>query len=584
MNENYTREHNAQILLRLLKEHQIRKIIVSPGTTNIAITGSVQNDNYFEVYSAPDERSAAYMACGMAAECQVPVVLSCTGATASRNYIPGLTEAFYRKLPILAITSTPPTGRVGNYFPQQLDRSQQLNDIANLSVQIPIIHNEQETWEVNTKINNALLELRRKTGGPVHINLETECNPFFDVEHLSETRVIKRIEGFFPIGEYPLIDCGKVAVYVGSHLKWNQELTDAVDEFCEKYNSVVLIDHTSNYPGKYGVMYNLIGAQECYNSPLKSIKCLIDIGSVSGAYMAITPEEVWRVNPDGEIRDRFQKTTFVFEMDEVTFFRHYDSLLTEKSNMTLFPMYVNEYRELYNRIEELPFSNIWIAKELSQQLPAHSVIHLGILNSLRAWDFFETDKSITAFSNTGGFGIDGCVSSLIGASIAVPNKLFFGVVGDLAFFYDMNSLGNRHVGNNVRLLVVNNGKGTEFRNYSHNAARFGERADSYIAASGHYGNQSHGLIKHYAEDLGFEYICAQNKYEFEQSKDIFLSPEVRKKTMIFEVFTDSDDESNALYAINHLIEDAKPMQYYAKKLVSGIIGDKGIQTIKKIIG
>ena len=49
MNENYTREHNAQILLRLLKEHQIRKIIVSPGTTNIAITGSVQNDNYFEV-------------------------------------------------------------------------------------------------------------------------------------------------------------------------------------------------------------------------------------------------------------------------------------------------------------------------------------------------------------------------------------------------------------------------------------------------------------------------------------------------------------------------------------------------------
>ena len=252
--------------------------------------------------------------------------------------------------------------------------------------------------------------------------------------------------------------------------------------------------------------------------------------------------------------------------------------------MTLFPMYVNEYRELYNRIEELPFSNIWIAKELSQQLPAHSVIHLGILNSLRAWDFFETDKSITAFSNTGGCGIDGCVSSLIGASIAVPNKLFFGVIGDLAFFYDMNSLGNRHVGNNVRLLVVNNGKGTEFRNYSHNAARFGERADSYIAASGHYGNQSHGLIKHYAEDLGFEYICAQNKYEFEQSKDIFLSPEMRKKTMIFEVFTDSDDESNALYAINHLIEDAKPMQYYAKKLVSGIIGDKGIQTIKKIIG
>lgn len=581
MNDKYTRECNAQILLGLLKEHQIRKIIVSPGTTNIAITGSVQNDSFFEVFSAPDERSAAYMACGMAAECQEPIVLSCTGATASRNYIPGLTEAFYRKLPILAVTSTPPTGRIGNYFPQQLDRSKQLNDIANLSVQIPIIHNEQEEWEVNTKINNALLELRRTTGGPVHINLETECNPCFDVEFLPTTRVIRRIQGFLPKNEYPRIDCGQIAIYVGAHVKWSRKLTDAVDEFCEKYNSVVLIDHTSNYPGKYGVMYNLIGTQECHDSPLKSIKCLIDIGTVSGAYMTIVPEEVWRVNPDGEIRDRFQKTTFVFEMNETAFFEHYDSLSTEKSNMTLFNSYVNEYRMLYNRIGELPFSNIWVAKELSQQLPSHSVIHLAILNSLRAWNFFEKEKSITGFSNTGGFGIDGCVSALIGASIAVPDKLFFGIIGDLAFFYDMNSLGNRHIGNNVRLLIVNNGKGTEFRNYNHNAARFGNKADSYIAASGHYGNKSYGLVKHYAEDLGFEYICAKNKQEFEEKKNIYLNPEVREKSIIFEVFTDSNDESNALYAINHLLVDSK--LYYAKKIVSDILGDSGIQTIKRII-
>lgn len=52
-----------------------------------------------------DERYSAYLACGMAAESDEPVVLNCTGATASRNYIPALTKAYYRKLPILAITS-----------------------------------------------------------------------------------------------------------------------------------------------------------------------------------------------------------------------------------------------------------------------------------------------------------------------------------------------------------------------------------------------------------------------------------------------------------------------------------------------
>lgn len=103
MEKYYTSERNAQIVIALLKANNIRKIIVSPGATNITFVASIQQDPYFEIYSSVDERSAAYMACGLAAESGEPVVLSCTGATASRNYLPGLTEAFYRKLPVLAI-------------------------------------------------------------------------------------------------------------------------------------------------------------------------------------------------------------------------------------------------------------------------------------------------------------------------------------------------------------------------------------------------------------------------------------------------------------------------------------------------
>ena len=63
----YTDEQNAQIVIALLKGHGIRKVVASPGATNIPITGSIQNDPFFEVWSAPDERSAAYIACGLAA-------------------------------------------------------------------------------------------------------------------------------------------------------------------------------------------------------------------------------------------------------------------------------------------------------------------------------------------------------------------------------------------------------------------------------------------------------------------------------------------------------------------------------------
>ena len=91
MDMKYTDEKNIQIVLGLLKAHGIRKVIASPGTTNIGLVASMQHDSYFELYSAADERSAAYMACGLASETGEAVVLSCTGATASRNYIPALT-------------------------------------------------------------------------------------------------------------------------------------------------------------------------------------------------------------------------------------------------------------------------------------------------------------------------------------------------------------------------------------------------------------------------------------------------------------------------------------------------------------
>ena len=523
------------------------------------------------------------MACGMAAECEEPIALSCTGATASRNYIPGLTEAFYRKLPILAITSTPPIGRIGHYFPQQLDRSQQLNDMVVTSVQIPIIKKGEDEWEVNTKINTALLELRHNGFGPVHINLETECNPVFDVEELPNERIIRRIVGESNQIEWPEIKYGNTAIFVGSHLRWTDKLREVVDEFCEQYNSVVLVDQTSNYSGQYGIMYNLIGNQEQHDTRFKRIGLLIDIGMVSGAYMRINPNEVWRINEDGVVRDRFQKMSYVFEMDEVSFFEHYVSMKKNEKNTSLFAGYKDKYNECYNKIDSLPFSNIWIAKQLASVIPEGSVVHLGILNSLRAWDFFERSKYVCCFSNTGGFGIDGGVSTLIGASIVSPNKLFFGVIGDLAFFYDMNSLGNRHVGKNLRLIVINNGKGTEFRNYSHNAAKFGERADDYIAAAGHYGNQSNELLAHYAQDLGLEYICVHSQEEFKQHEERFLRTE-GNQSILMEVFTNSEDESNALHIINNLIVDPQVEISPVKRMVAEMVGEAGVKTIKRMLG
>ena len=190
----YTDEVNVQILVALMKHHGVRHIVASPGTTNITFIACLQRDSYFTVYSAADERSAAYMACGLAAESGEPVALSCTGATASRNYLPGLTEAYYRKLPVLAVTSTQHLGRIGSMTPQVIDRTNELNDVCKVSVQCPSVHSADDRWACEVNLNRALLELTHHGGGPVHINLVTTYSNNFDVTELPRVRYVDRVE------------------------------------------------------------------------------------------------------------------------------------------------------------------------------------------------------------------------------------------------------------------------------------------------------------------------------------------------------------------------------------------------------
>ena len=229
------------------------------------------------------------MACGMAAETGEPVALSCTGATASRNYMPALTEAYYRKLPVLAITSSRSIGQIGQNIDQVIDRTHLPNDIARKSVYIPIPNSKADIWECNLKINTALIELRRHGGGPVHINLMTCYSDDFSVKELPQERVIHYHSYGYRLPELS----GSIGVFVGAHLKWTKELTATVDAFCEKYNAVVLKNRTSNYKGNYGVDFFLLWQQK-NASVAEKFKCLIYIGDVTSFAYGFA-DEIWNI-------------------------------------------------------------------------------------------------------------------------------------------------------------------------------------------------------------------------------------------------------------------------------------------------
>lgn len=573
----YVNESNTLQLIALLKKHNIKKIVASPGNTNISFIGSIQDDPFFQIYSCVDERSAAYIACGLSEESNESVVLSCTGATAARNYPSGLTEAFYRKLPIVAITSSQAFGRVGQLFPQFTDRNVISNDVAKESVQIPYPYSEEEKWSNNIKINKVLLQLKGKDKGPVHINIETLFSSDFSVKTLPEERAIMK---FYNNDKLPNIKAQKVCIFVGSHSKFTMELQNAIDEFCEKYNAIVLCDQTSNYKGKYRILGGLVAAQSDYDAVCKYADLYIHIGEISGSYYLFKKGIFWRVNEDGEIRDPFRLLESVFEMNELDFFNYYNSLVSRKKN-TYFDEWKMENKKIESMIEELPLSNAWMCQQTAHRLPQNSVLHLAILNSLRSWNLFDTPNSVYSYSNVGGFGIDGCISSCVGASLVNKQKLYFCVSGDLATFYDLNVLGNRHIGNNFRLLVSNNGTGFEMHCKGSIGSEFDyAEADRFFCAGGHFGSQSRLLLRHFAEDLGFDYIKAETKEEYLNNIEYFVDPNLHEKPLIFEVFVNPKDDEFAYNATKRTITSNKAV---AKKVAKKVLGNKGYNSIKKMI-
>ncbi len=544
----YPDDKNAQVVLALLKKYNIRRIVVSPGTTNVPIARTVQFDPFFEVYSAVDERGAAYLAGGLAFATGEPVAISCTGATASRDYIPGLTEAYYRGLPVIAITSQHHSPMYSDLMPQVTDRTVSQNDIKRFAAILPVIKDDEDLRACVQLVNEALYTATRRDAGPVHINLPVTNMYSFTTPALPDVQKIDVYDAeAFPTDALKAALKGKnVALFIGAHKPFDAATKAAIETFAANLHAPVFCDQTANYAGRNRVLSAVAGDL----SDIKTLPDLvIDLGSVSGDYSAsrfFKGRRVWRISEDRRFHNRHgaEIVEKLFFCSERFFFEHLKTAVGE-----------NTYYETVAaalapaKTPTLPLSNIYAASMLSARIPKDSFLHLGILNSLRSMNFFALDPSVRVSCNVGGFGIDGALSTALGQALADKNRMSFCLLGDLAFFYDMNALGNRHVGRNLRILLINNGRGVEFRLNAGLERLWGSDTDDLIAAKGHFGS-----AKGWAESMGFRYLCAADKAAFEEQIDAFCDPDAFDRPVVFEVFTDAENEKTALAhlrAFNH---------------------------------
>lgn len=571
----YTIQENVRIVVSLLKQYNIRYLVLNPGGTNIPLVHAVQNDPFFTCYSVPDERSAMYFAIGLYLQTGEIVATSCTSAQATRNYVPGLTEAYYKHVPVLAITTSKLERFQYQDYMQAPDQCSLPRDSVKRTFDLPPVTDDNTRAFCYHNAKEAILELTHRSPGPVQLNIrivDIQQGKFEDVD-LPKIRPLRRYMAWEDWNDVELKG-KKILVVVGEHRPFTPRQQKALDIFCKHFNVAVYTNHISNFHNDYSVQANLLVSSGGIQ-PLQP-EVIITIGGqtgdypVYGALCGLKESEHWRVSEDGNYVDTYNRLTKIFECPDYYFFERFKA---EGDNDH---SYYEAWVALNNTMDydvNLPFSNLFVAQQLYHHIPKNSIMNFAILNSLRCWNYFPLEQSISCFANVAAFGIDGCNSMLIGESMNTDNLCFI-VTGDLAFFYDMNALGIHHIKNNVRVLLINNCGGAEFKVMTQH---WEEHIDvnKYISACDH-----NGSAKGWAENCGFSYLAASSKEEFSEVMNSFLSKS--EKSVLLEIFTDSNDEQKAieLFVGQNRIATSEDK---IKSLVGSIIGKKGVSVLKKII-
>lgn len=577
---------SVQILVDLVKQFNISDVVLSPGGSDIPIIHAIETDPAFTTYSVVDERSAAYFAMGMAQIKGRPVACVCTSGTAVCNYLPGITEAYYQDVPVLAITADKNPYYQSQLETQKIEQTRIFNGVIKKAVNLPLINNAEDEWLCNRLVNEALLELTHHGTGPVHINIPiVGRTDLYNEDDIKSERKISiydtnSIKGALNVFDY--LNGKSIMVVVGQNIEFDQRMISLLDEFYKKTDCIYATEHLSN-----------LSCDGCINTYPISEMCgldalgvlqpdiIISIGNNLTAYnlkpflrSRYQSIENWLINESGTVRDAYKSLTTIFEMPIQIFFELANTHLAERDSAS--GTYYSRWKELLKKVKipEFDFSNLYVAERLARIIPKNSILHLAILNSTRIMQFFDLAENVKTYSNVGALGIDGCVSTFAGHA-ASTEELCYLVIGDLSFFYDMNAAGLRSISPNVRIILLNNCGGSEFHFF------LGKQK---IPSINDYISAEHSKVAAgWAVSLGYDYYCVSDKKSFDAIIDHF--GEKSDKPMFMEIITDMEEDASItkdFYKMNAVESKSTRIKSIIKKIVSDEMIEKARTIIRSV--
>lgn len=450
-------QHIAQ-LAPLLKAHGLRQVVIAPGSRNAPLIQLFTADKDFSCHSIVDERSAGYVALGMARELKEAVGVVTTSGTAVLNLLPAVAEARHQGIPLIVITGDRPP-EVLPQFDNQIT-TQALPFLAHVKASLDLreaVETEDQLEKLQQEMDALLKQGLNFPPGPVHMNFLLH-EPLY-VE-LPDPRVYA-----IPAGEDPLKDDIPVPAPVQEKLmilvgmgSYDQELGKVLLKLTKHTSSLVVAENLSNlrdaafiaYPELTLAMVPAGELEELRPDRVLALGKQVVSKGLKLLLQDLPPERI------SDLSDIENPATLL------------ESLVPDSKAIR------NKYAESWKKqetkalagaatyLESAEFGSFSALHHIVKDLPAEAVLHLGNSSTIRFSQLMPGPEKFRCYSNRGTSGIDGCLSSAVGAAMVSDSQHVI-VLGDLSLAYDSNGLWNRNFPENLRVIVLNDKGGGIFR-------------------------------------------------------------------------------------------------------------------------
>lgn len=546
---------SCQIISHVLASQGVRDAVISPGSRNTPFILALDDLPSVEKHVVIDERSAAFIALGIAQNSRMPVILCCTSGTALLNYAPAVAEAYYQGVPLIIVSADRPSEWIDQDDSQTLHQFEALRNYVKASFDIPDFNtgDSNMTWYANRIANEAYLTSAGNNPGPVHINMHFS-EPLATIHTcIPAQRIVTKADTCSCLPTKVIKDLAREAankriLVVAGHYHPSNRINRAMAVLSHMPNVAIWAESIANI--------HTPGIISCIDRTLLAIDTDDDayhpdiIISFGGALVSRKAKEYlrrregcvhWAVGyTRARMADPFMHLTRLIETSPEVFFPHFANALCRfHPGGSYADLWQGARIKASNRhtakLNSAPWSALKAFSIILTHVPHKTNLQLSNGTAIRYAQLFDSRHIHASYCNRGVSGIDGSTSTAIGAALHY-DKYTLLISGDMSFAYDIGALASPCASADLKIIVINNQGGEIFR--------FIPTTSSLPGRERYFSIDPILPLESLARAYGFNYMQANSESTLRTALHNLFAPSL--KPTILEVKVEADTSARTL--------------------------------------